>query len=101
MLIIVMSPHKYKNNMLPASSIMSRWKTKKFTTQDFIIYVLNKIWTQICSALDCGADCIREALIGLTTAVAIATKPHQSHGVASSLMFLILSHDLVTNQKPH
>ena len=58
-----------------------------------------QIWTQICSALDCGADCINEALIGLTTTVAIATKPHQSHNVASSLMmFLILSHDLVTSE---
>ena len=39
---MVMSPLKYKNNMLPASSIMSRSQTKKFTTQDFIIYVFNK-----------------------------------------------------------
>ena len=52
----------------------------------------------MCSALDCGADCINEALIGLTTTVAIATKPHQSHNVAYSLMmFLILLHDLVYN----
>ena len=58
-----------------------------------------QIWTQICSALDCGADCINEALIGLTTTVAIATKPHQSHNVVSSLMrFLILSHDLLTSE---
>ena len=28
--------------MLPASSLMLRWQTKKFTTQDFILYVLNK-----------------------------------------------------------
>ena len=28
--------------MLPASSIVLRWQTKKFTTQDFIIDVLNK-----------------------------------------------------------
>ena len=48
--------------------------------------------------MDCGADWINEALIGLTTTVAIAAKPHQSHNVASSLMFLILSHDLVTSE---
>ena len=28
--------------MLPESSIMSRWQTKKIATQDLIIYVLNK-----------------------------------------------------------
>ena len=37
-----MSRLKYKNNMLPASNIMSRWQTKNFTTQDLVIYVLNK-----------------------------------------------------------
>ena len=86
--------------MLTASIIMSRWQTKKFTTQGFDHLCFEQIWTQqICSALDCGADCINEALIGLTTTVAIATKPHQSHNVASSLMmFLILSHDLVTSE---
>ena len=28
--------------MLPGSSIMPRWQTKKFTTQDLIIFALNK-----------------------------------------------------------
>ena len=56
-----------------------------------------QIWTQICSALDCWADCIKEALIGLNTTVAIATKTTSNHNVASSLMMsLILSHELVT-----
>ena len=86
--------------MLPASSIMSRWQTKKFTTQDLIIYVLNK--SEHRSVMHCiglwRADCINEALIGPTTIVAIATKPYQSHNVASSVMFSILSHDLVTSE---
>ena len=57
-----------------------------------------QIWTQICTAFDSGADCINETLIGLTTTVAIATRSYQSHNLASSLMmFLILSHDVVTS----
>ena len=51
-----------------------------------------QIWTQICSALGCGAGCINEALIGLTNTVAISTKPHQSHNVASSLMMFTFCH---------
>ena len=68
-----MSPLKCKNNMLPASSIMSRWQTKKFTTQDYLI-CFEQIWAQICSKLDCGADCINEALSGLNNTVALTTK---------------------------
>ena len=37
--------------MLPGSSIMSRWQTKKFTTQDSIIYVLDKSEHNMASGL--------------------------------------------------
>ena len=47
---------------------------EKFNTQDFDHICFEQIWTQIFSKLDCGADCIDEALIGLNTAIAIATK---------------------------
>ena len=33
-----------------------------------------QIWTQICYKMDCEADCINEALSGLDTTLAIATK---------------------------
>ena len=45
------------------------------------------------------ADCINEALIDLTTTVALATNSHQSYNVAySSMSSLILSHDVVTSE---
>ena len=60
--------------MLPASSIISRWQTKKFHKSKLYHLYFEQIWTQICSKLDCGADCINEALSALNTTVAIATK---------------------------
>ena len=55
--------------MLPSGSITSRWQTKKITTQDLIIFVLNK------------------------------SEHKSVHNVASSLiMSIILSHDYQTSE---
>ena len=55
--------------MLPSGSITSRWQTKKITTQDLIVFVLNK------------------------------SEHKSVHNVASSLiMSIILSYDYLTSE---
>ena len=55
--------------MLPSGSIMSGWQAKKITTQDLIVFVLNK------------------------------SEHKSVHNVASSLiMSIILSHDYLTSE---
>ena len=64
--------------MLPASIIIyqdgQKKKKKKNHCTSLDHLCVEQIWTQIWSALDFGADYINEALIGLTTTVAITIK---------------------------
>ena len=84
--------------MLPATSIMSRWQTKKFNNQDLIIYVLNRSENKSVLHWIVGLIALVEALISQNTTVTIATKTTSNHNVASSLMSLILSHNLVASE---